>query len=321
MNLRNKRILVTGGAGFIGSHLVDRIILERPQKLIIVDNFFLGKIANLYSAKKKFPKLQIIKENAEDYAAMEKIVKKNQVDIIFNLAVKPLEYSFDNPDGSFMNSVKIANVLTSLLRKDLYKTLIHYSSSEAYGTAQYMPMDEKHPMGPTTPYAAGKAAADLLIMSNCKAFGLDISIVRPFNNFGPRQNETIYAAIVPITIKRLLRGKKPVLFWDGNQTRDFIFVKNTVEATLDIYKTKATRGKIINIASGEETAIIDILRAICKSMNYSGSIIKKPKRHGDVRQHCADISLAKKLINFKYQISLEKGVEETVKWYISNLRN
>lgn len=318
MGLRNKNILLTGGAGFIGSHLVDRLINENPNKIVIVDNFFLGRIENLSFALKKFSKLQIVRENAEDLSLMESVMKKEDIDIVFNLATKPLKYSFINPKGAYMTSVKIAEVLANLLRKDMYRTLVHFSSSEAYGSAKYVPMDEEHPLNPTTLYSAGKAAADLLLMAYYKTFGLDISIIRPFNNYGPRQNDTLYAAVIPITIKRVLDGRPPILEWDGKQTRDFTFVKDTVEATIKIYKERDTRGKIINIADGRETSILEIIKVICKILGYNGKLIKRPKRYGDVRRHYADISLAKRLINFKSKTSLGSGLEETVRWYVSN---
>ena len=321
MKLKNKSILVTGGAGFIGSHLVDQLINEAPEKIVVIDNFFLGTMENLEDAIKNFDAIKIYREDAAGYTAMENILAKESIDVIFDLAVKPLPYSFLDPEGAYMVSVNIAHVLVSLLRKELYATLIHISSSEAYGTAEYVPMDESHPLNPTTPYAAGKASADLLIMSYYRTFGLDISIIRPFNNYGPRQNENIYAAIIPTTIRRILQGKKPILEWDGKQARDFIFVKDTAKAVVSIYNHKNTRGKIINIASGKEIAIETLLQSMMQLLNYTGEIIGKPKRPGDVRRHCADISLASKLIGFSPETSFETGIREAIDWHLKRMQD
>src|SRR3989344_1755416 len=225
--IKGKNILITGGAGFIGSHLADELISHEPGKLVVVDNFFLGKEENLELAK-NFPRFQLYRQDASHYGVMEDIVKKEKIDTVFNLATKALLYSFVDPNDAYMVNVDIASVLLQLLHKGYYENLVHFSSSEVYGTARYVPTDESHPMFPETLYAAGKASADMIVQSYFRTFDLDISIVRPFNNYGPRQNEGSYAAVIPITVKRILNGERPILEGDGKQTRDFIFVGDTV---------------------------------------------------------------------------------------------
>ena len=312
--LTNKNILVTGGAGFIGSHLVDRLISENVKKIVVVDNFFLGKRSNLSDAIDK-GNVVIYNEDAGDHPAMESIVIEEKIDVVFDLATKALPYSFFNPDGAYMTNVNIASTLIRLLRQETYETLIHSSSSEVYGTAEFVPMDETHPMKPTTPYGAGKAAADLMIISYYNTFDLDVSILRPFNNYGPRQNEGRFAAIIPLTAKRILDGEQPVIEGDGQQTRDFLFVADTVDAFIRIYN-KNVKGKVINVASGVETKIESIVYLIMKCMNYDGDVLRKPERPADVRRHCGDIKLAKSLIGFAPQVSLEQGIQKTLDWYI-----
>jgi len=318
--LKGKNILVTGGAGFIGSHLVDKLIIEKPKKIVVVDNFFLGKLLNLKEAKNKFRNLIVLKHDAEDYGFMKSIVKKNRVDVVFNLATKCLPYSFVNPEETFVVNVNIAKTLLKLLREKYYKTLIHFSSSEVYGSAKTRSIKENHALDPNTPYAAGKAAADFMILSYLKIYNLDVSMVRPFNTYGPRQNEGIYAAVIPLTIKRIVEGKGPILEGDGNQTRDFIFVDDVVKATVQIYKSEKTRGKVVNIASGKETKIKDIISSVAKILKYEGKILKRPERRGDVRRHCASINLAKSLINFKPATDFERGLKRTIDWYLYNLK-
>ncbi|MEX0616492.1 MAG: GDP-mannose 4,6-dehydratase [Candidatus Woykebacteria bacterium] len=317
--IKGKSILVTGGAGFIGSHLVDELITKGAGKIIVVDNFFLGKEENLQEAK-KFRGFKLYREDATNYGVMENIIDKENIDVVFNLATKALLHTFVDADDAYIVNVDIASVLLRLLHKSRYKTLIHFSSSEAYGTAKYVPIDENHPLFPETLYAAGKASADLMVHSYHQTFGLDVATVRPFNTYGPRQNEGTYAAVIPITIKRILNKEKPVLEGDGNQTRDFTLVTEVVEATIKTYENDKTVGKVINVASGKEAKIKDIITTICKLLEYKGSWEKKPIRPADVRRHLANISLARKLLKYQPKVSLKIGLQETVSWYVKKLK-
>lgn len=321
MSLKNKSILVSGGAGFIGSHLVDRLIKEEPENLVVVDNFFLGKNSNLDDAKNNYPNLKIYNQDATDYERMSSIVKDEAIDVVFNLAIVPLPVSLEKPEWSFKHNVEITLTHCELLRNDYFKTLINFSSSEAYGTSIYAPMDENHPLNPMTPYAASKAAADHLLLSYYRTFGIDVSIIRPFNNFGPKQNDKTYAAVIPITIKKILAGEAPVIYWDGEQTRDFIYATNTADATVDVYNHKSTRGKVLNIASGKETSINTVVRFIAKLLNCDKPITYKEMRPGDVRRHIANTYLAEDLINLKPKVSFEEGLKLTVEWYRNSYKN
>ena len=316
MNLHNKVVLITGGAGFIGSHVVDEVVRYKPEKIVVIDNFFLGTMDNLSEALREFGNIVIYREDAGDYTAVENVLESEGVDLVFDLAVKPLPYSFVNPEGAYMTSVQIAFALCSLLRKGTYETLIHFSSSEAYGSAVRLPMDESHPCNPTTPYAAGKLTADILITSYHKSFGLDVAIMRPFNTYGPRQNDKAYSAVIPTTIARIMNGKEPYIEGNGKQTRDFSFVKDVAKAAVQIYLHRNTRGKILNIGSGKETGIGSLIKATANLMGYHGEIERRRKRTADVYRHCADISLAKKLIGFEPKTELMHGLRETTQWYL-----
>ena len=318
--LKRKRILVTGGAGFIGSHLVDALIGHRPAKIVVVDNFFLGKRQNLQEAKRNFPQLKIINQDATDFGAMKQIIGRNRIEVIFNLATKALEHSFVDPDDAYMVNVNLASVLLRLLYHKKYKTLIHTSSSESYGSAKKVPIYENHPLEPHTLYAAGKAAADLMARSYWRTYRLDVAIARPFNTYGPRQNEGVYAAVIPITLRRLIAGQPPVLYGDGNQTRDFIFVKDTARGIIEVYLHGKSRGKEINIAFGRELKIKDLIKIICKEFGYQGKILRKPARPADVSRHLAGTKLAQQLLDFRCQYHFEKGIKETVEWYKNTLK-
>jgi UDP-glucose 4-epimerase len=315
MSLKNKSVLISGGAGFIGSHLVDRIIIDEPERLVVVDNYFTGRESNLNDAKRNCPILKIYDQDTTDYDGVRSIMEKEGIDVVFNLAIVPLPVSLEEPKWTYEHNIAITSVFCELLRNDFFKTLINFSSSEAYGTCIYAPMDESHPLNPMTPYAASKAAADHLVLAYYRTFGIDAAIVRPFNNYGPRQNDKSYAAVIPLTIKRILEGKSPVIHWDGEQSRDFIYVIDTASATIEVYNHKNTRGKVLNIASGKDTTINTVVRTIVQLMNCDTPIIYDEKRPGDVRRHIANIFLAKELIGFNPSINLEEGLQCTINWY------
>ncbi len=315
-SITGKHILVTGGAGFIGSHLCDALLTGGAAKVVCVDNFFLGKMENLTDAL-SHDNFVLYRDDARNFGVLQAILEKEGIEIVFNLATIALNYSFFNPFDAYMVNVEIANTLLELLKVGAYKTLIHTSSSEAYGTAQYSPMDENHPTDPTTPYAAGKAAADLMVHSFYKVLGLDISIVRPFNNYGPRQNaQGSLAAIIPATARRIQEGGMPMVEGDGEQTRDFIYVADTVRGLILAYEKEASRGKVINLGSGKDISINTLLHGICDYMGYTGEWEHRPARTSDVRNLCADSKRAKGLLGFEPEIDFDEGIKKTLDWYI-----
>ncbi len=316
-SIKNKRVLVTGGAGFIGSHLCDALAAAGAEKIVCVDNFFLGKTENLKNviAQDHFV---LYKDDARSLGVMQAVMEKEQIEVVFNLATIALNYSFFNPFDAYMVNVEIADTLLKLLKLGVYRTLVHVSSSEAYGTAQYSPMDENHPMNPTTPYAAGKAAADLMVHSFYKVFGMDVCIVRPFNNYGPRQNaDGSLAAIIPATARRIKEGGRPVIEGDGEQTRDFIYVSDTVSGLLLAYENEASRGKITNLGSGKDISIRNLLHEICDYMGYTGEWEHRKERVSDVKKLCASTTAAEQYLGFKAKVGFQEGIAKTLDWYLS----
>ncbi len=317
-SIKGKNILVTGGAGFIGSHLCDELLQRGAGKVVCLDNFFLGKMENIADAL-THENFVLYRDDARQFGVMQSVMEQEKIEIVFNMATIALNYSFFNPFDAYMVNVQIANTLLELLKVGAYKTLIHTSSSEAYGTAQYSPMDENHPTDPTTPYAAGKAAADMMIHSFSKVLNLDIAIVRPFNNYGPRQNaEGPLAGIIPATAKRLKNGGKPVVNGDGEQTRDFLYVKDTVRGLILAYEREESRGMIINLGSGYDMTMNSLLQGICDYMGYSGEWEHREERTSDVRNLCANIDRARKILGFEPQMSFEDGIRKTLDWYKNN---
>jgi UDP-glucose 4-epimerase len=321
MKLSGKSVLVTGGAGFIGSHLVDRLITENPSNLVVVDNFFLGSESNLAEAKCRFPQLKLYRLDASDLAGMQQVLKVEAVQVVFNLAVVPLPTSLTFPSWTIEKNIGIATTFCELARWGCIETLIHCSSSEAYGSAMGMKMDESHPLNPTTPYAASKAAEDSIVLSYVNTFSIDAAIVRPFNNYGPRQNPGTYAGIIPIVVKKVLDGKPVVIFGDGEQTRDFIFVRETASAFIRVYEEPKTRGRVLNIATGHETSVNELVRRLLAATGKSSHLVTHAEpRPGDVRRHCGDIRLAKELIGFCPFALSPESLEETVHWYMESYK-
>lgn len=317
--MRGRSVLVTGGAGFIGSHLVDRLLRDGAS-VVVVDNFFLGKRENLADAVASGGPLTIRYEDASDLPAMREILERHRVEDVYNLATKALEYSFDNPRGAFEVNTSIALTLAELLRKGHYARLVHVSSSEAFGTAVTRPMDEDHPRRPTTPYAAGKAAADLALQSYMRTFDLDARIVRPFNNYGPRQNTGAYSGVVPKTMDRLLRGEPPILHGDGLQGRDFVYVEDVADGLVTVAGCDAARGLELNIASGVETPVKELLRTMCDVAGFEGEWITEPRRTADVDHHIGDASRLERVTGYRPRTRLHEGIARTWEWYRSRSR-
>jgi UDP-glucose 4-epimerase len=314
--IRGSNILVTGGAGFIGSHLADRLLDEGAAKVVIVDNLFLGKLENLAGALGR--SAVFIRDDAEIEGTLAYIIVEHDIGIVFNCATKALNYSFINPLNAYMTNVRIMANLLELQRAGAFGTLCHFSSSEVYGTAVYEPMDENHPMNPTTAYAAGKAAADIMLHSYVKQYGLDAFIVRPFNNYGPRQNsEGPLAGIIPITARRILAGDRPEIHGTGEQSRDFIYVLDTVDAIMKLYE-KLNHGEAVNISTNGQISVNELVGRIVDQLNYTGAIVRKDARVADVFCHNASNAKMKSLMDFT-PTPFDKGLKETLDWYRSSI--
>ncbi len=319
--IEGKRIMVTGGAGFVGSHLVDALLKKNPKEIIVISNFFLGNPKNLSEAYKTGKNIDIQIIDLADRSQMVQFFDmrdwtKETVDIVFNLAVVPLPTSLVKPEWTFRQNVEMTLNLVEAQRLGHFKTLIQFSSSEAYGSALISPMKEDHPVNPTTPYGASKLAADHLVLSYCKTFGIDASVIRPFNMYGPRQNAKEFAGIIPIAINNILNKKTIFINGDGTQRRDYTYVTDVAEAAISVLECEKTRGQIINIGSGTEISIKDLLATIARKMNCTESLFNyREGRQGEVQRLLADISLAKNLFGYSPKTDFETGIEKTIQWY------
>lgn len=313
----NGTVLVTGGAGFIGSHLVDRLIAEGASHVVVIDNMFLGSEDNLEDAQAT-GKLTLYKDDAEFVTSLDYIFQRHPIDAVFNCATKALNYSFMNPANAFGTNVTVALNLLELQRRGAFKSLCHFSTSEVYGSAVYEPMDEKHPRNPTTTYAAGKAAADLAVESYVHMFDLDACIVRPFNNYGPRQNHKgLLAGVIPITAWRILNQGTPEIHGDGKQSRDFIHVRDTVDAVVKLFRVLPA-GESVNISTDNQITISELVTRISKELGHQGEILRKPARAADVLCHNASNQKVRSLIDYSLT-DFDSGLRETLDWYVQRL--
>lgn len=317
----NKNVLVTGGAGFIGSYVVERLAQEAPSSVVVVDNLFLGKKENLEHARSMLgDRLVTYWVDATNAEEMGQIVRRHNIDVAYDMAVIPLPHSLLDPAWNVRQNVELTLVLCELLRARAFETLVHFSSSEAYGSAVHTPMDESHPTHAATPYAASKLAGDALALSYGETFGLDVCVLRPFNNYGPRQNAGAHAGILPIVVRRVLQGLPVEICGDGEQTRDLISVRDTARAAVDIYRTPATRQQVVNVASGKETSVNRLVQLVLEIMGCPNHpVVHIAPRIGDVRRHCGGVAKAKALWGFAPEVSLEEGLVETVRWYQQSL--
>ncbi len=314
-----KTVLVTGGAGFIGSHLVDRLLADGAAHVVVIDNMFLGAEDNLADAQAT-GQLIFYKDDAELTTSLDYIFQRHTIDAVFNCATKALNYSFMNPANAFGTNVTVALNLLELQRRGAFKTLCHFSTSEVYGSAVYVPMDEKHPRNPTTTYAAGKAAADLAVESFVHMFGLDAFIVRPFNNYGPRQNHKgLMAGVIPITAWRILNNRMPEIHGDGLQSRDFIHVRDTVDAVVKLFRVLPA-GESVNISTDNQVKIGDLVTRIATILGHKGEILRKPARAADVLSHNASNQKVRSLIDYSLT-DFDTGLRETLDWYVQRLRS
>ena len=303
--------IVTGGAGFIGSHL-SMMLNRNNYNVIVYDDLSNG------SGKRNLSKnIKIIKSSILNANNLRNTCKK--ADVVFHLAVKPLTMSFNKPE----DVVKVNDFGTYLVAKicaDVKCKMIHISSSEVYGSALSLPMKENHPIFPSTVYAASKAASEMYVEAYQGLKGLKAVIVRPFNSYGEFMRIDLYSAVFPKFFKKLSENKSLVIYGTGNQTRDFTYVEDTCRGIILADQTKNAVGDVFNIGQGKETSVNKLAKLMIKSFQkitgkkFTGSIKYCKSREGDVKRHLSDISHSKKILGYKPTIKIEEGVDRYVNW-------
>ena len=314
--LGGSRILVLGGAGFIGSNLVEKVFDYDPELVVVADSFFLGSEANLLSMRQESRNHKVVRVDATDYAALLQIVTEHGIDSILNFAVIPLPTSLDFPSWTVTTNVAITTNCCELVRQNFVERLVHISSSEVYGSASEIPMSESHPFNPSTPYAASKVASDQIVLSYKHTFGIDALIVRPFNNYGPKQNSGSYAGIIPIVIGKVLNNEPIEIFGDGEQTRDYVFVRDTAVAILELASLSNWPVQVVTVATGIETTVNRLVGKLLSLMGRENhSVVYAPARLGDVRRHAGDPSTLRELLGMSLDPLNEEDLLATIDWY------
>jgi len=319
VDLTNKKILVTGASGFIGSHLTEKLVEMGCEVKAFVKYNFQNDWGWLEHSKIK-DEIEIYTGDIRDYDAVYDAA--SDVDVIFHLAaligipysyVSPLAYIKTNVEGTY-------NVLQSARQHNLDRVIVT-STSETYGSAQYVPIDEEHPMVGQSPYSASKISADQLSISYHRSFEMPVTIARPFNTYGPRQSAR---AIIPTIITQILNGQKEIKLGNLSPTRDFNYVKDTAAGFIALAQADNTIGEITNIGSNFEISMRDTVDLIVKLTGENVKIVTDEQRvrpdKSEVDRLYCDNSKIKKLTTWKPEYTLEAGLKETIDWFADNMK-
>jgi len=316
MNLKNKKVLVTGADGFIGSHLVQALLKENCSvRAFCYYNSFnsWGWLDTL--AKDELEKLDIFTGDVRDPNGVKTAMK--DIEVVFHLAALiAIPYSYHSPDSYVDTNIRgTLNILQSARELQIERVLVT-STSEVYGTAQYVPIDEKHPRQPQSPYSATKIAADCMAESFYRSFNLPVTIVRPFNTYGPRQSAR---AVIPTIITQLLNGSKEIQLGDLFPTRDLLYVADTVQGFIEIAKSDALIGEEINIASSSEISVGDLAAEIIQQINPGASIKQDQQRmrpeKSEVYRLFGDNKKLHQHTNWTQQYPMKEGLRHTIEWF------
>lgn len=316
MDLKNKRILITGADGFIGSHLVESFLEEGCKVRAFVYYNSFNSLGWLDSFPKiKLSKIDVFSGDIRDPNGVRKAMEGCEV--VFHLAALiGIPFSYYSPDSYIDTNIKgTLNILQAARGLKINRILVT-STSEVYGTAKYIPIDEKHPFQAQSPYSAAKIGADKIAESFYKAFNLPVTIVRPFNTYGPRQSAR---AVIPTIITQLVAGKEEIMLGDLMPTRDMNFVKDVCEGFIAIAKSDKTIGEEINICSNSEVSIKELAEKIIACINQKAKIVYDKKRFrpekSEVMRLYGDNNKIRKLTNWKPKYSLDMGLKETIEWF------
>ncbi|MFC4601584.1 NAD-dependent 4,6-dehydratase LegB [Cohnella hongkongensis] len=315
-----KRITVTGADGFIGSHLAERLVREGHR----VTAFVLYHARHDWGWIDEMPKeireqIEVIPGDLRDYQSVKRAVAGAEV--VFHLAALiSIPYSYHAPESYLDTNVKGTYHIVQACRELQVERLVHTSTSEVYGTAQFVPIHEKHPLNPQSPYAASKAGADQLALSYYYSYQLPVSIVRPFNTYGPRQSAR---AVIPSIMMQIAAGKKQIRLGDLRPTRDFTYVKDTVDGFVEASRSDRLLGEVVNVGSNYEISIGKTAALIAEVMNADVEIVLDPERlrppESEVQRLWADNGKMTALTGWKPayggEEGLRKGLSETAAWF------
>ena len=302
--------LVTGGAGFIGSHLV-RELLSQDKQVRVLDNFSTGKPENLEGLDGS---LEVIKGDLRDRELVREIVK--DVHTIFHqAALVSVALSMEDPQTCYDVNVQGTVDLLDLARASGVQKVVLASSAAVYGETTTLPLTESLPPSPLSPYAASKLVNEIYAGLYTRAFNLTVVALRYFNVYGPGQSpDSPYAAAIPIFIHRLLNNEPPIIYGDGHQVRDFIYVQDIVRANLLAAKSPNAGGEVLNICSGQEIDLLGLINTLGEVLDIKPEPIFSSPRPGDIYRSIGDPSQAARVVNFSARVSLFEGLANTVAW-------
>lgn len=313
--LRGKRILVTGGAGFIGSHIVDRL-LEYGARVVVVDNMVTGDMANLKQAEGK---IEFVKGDVGDERILDGILENTDY-VLHQAALRSVPKSVGRPLDYHYNNVTATLTLFLKAHEKKVKRIVYASSSSVYGERKNFPEKETDLPSPLSPYAATKLMGEHYACVFSRLYRLEVVSLRYFNVFGPRQSlESKYAVVVPKFIVSLIKGEHPPVYGDGEQERDFTYINDVVRANIAALLKEGIGGEVFNIASSSPCSVNRLLKILKGIMGKNIEAEFFPPRPGDVRKTHADISKAEKKLAWVPQESLEEGLQKTVKWFVDNI--
>jgi len=305
--------LVTGGAGFIGSNIVEELV-KKGEGVRVIDNFITGSRDNIAP----FKEIDLIEGDIRSKEDLEKALK--DVDyVLHQAALRSVPKSVDDP--FLTNDINVNGTLNLLFqaKKAGVKRLVNASSSAIYGDSETFPQKEDVKAHPISPYGVSKLAAENYCYAFAKTFGLETVSLRYFNVFGPRQNpESQYSAAIPALLSRMLNKRSPIAEWDGKQSRDFVFVHNIVNANLSAAVTKGVSGEALNVACGSSVSILDIIDMLNRILGTKLKPEYRPKREGDARKTYADVARMKDLLDLNDMIGFEEGLRRTTEWFKEN---
>jgi UDP-glucose 4-epimerase len=307
------RMLITGGAGFIGSHICEKYTKD-GHSVICLDNFLSGDLANVKPLL-DYRNFKLIEGDIRDVVLLKKTVR--DIDVVFHLAAQVhVDMSYSEPKLTYdINVMGTQNVL-EIARSCDVKKVIHTSTSEVYGSAQYIPVDEKHPLDAPHPYGASKIAADRMCNAYVKTYGMNISIPRFFNVFGPRQRDSGYGAVIPMFTKRVLNKMQPIVYGKGMQTRDYTYIEDIVRA-FDLILNHKPSLEPVNIGYGKDVSILDLANLVISLCGKDGKIkpIHDKPRIGELNKLVADTRKAKRILGWKPEYDFEAGLRKFIRWY------
>jgi UDP-glucose 4-epimerase len=307
------RVLVAGGAGFIGSHIADRLT-DQDIEVTVLDNLYAGLLGNIENCNRN-RKFRYVRGDVRNFNVVKRLVK--DVDAVFNeAAVASVSRSLENP--LLANEVNVGGTL-NLLKASLdsgVRRYIQASSASVYGNTETLPVDETLAPNPVSPYAVAELAAENYAKVFYRAYGLETVCLRYFNVYGPRQTFSVYSGATTIFLNKLSRGQRPVIFGDGDQTRDFVYVEDVVEANMLALTSGKAVGEALNIGTGIPHTINELVQRLQEKLGKQQlKPIYKSSRQGDIRHSYASIEKAKRMLGYKSKFSLEAGIKKLVEWF------